>query len=143
MGKDTIKNTFNAVVDTVKNAPKTIGMAAKDTTKALMGKGDGNYLANLGDSALNASVVLGTGGMTGTKDLGGNNSIQSQVKASVLNPGGLDDPTAAPMPDVPADPNLQAELDNAKKKGRASQVLGGGTDSVGGTSARRSLLGGL
>lgn len=146
MGK-VVKSVVSGTVDAVKNAPKTIGKSAVDLGKSAVGANGGNYFKSLGESAINSAVVSSTGGMTGTKDLGGTNNLDTQV-ANLMGKGGdltAPEAVAAPDPNDPAnmDPNLKAELENSKKKGRASTILAGGSDSIGSTSAKKTLLGSL
>lgn len=154
MGKG-IKKLGKAVVGVVAKAPSTIvettkdaGRALKGSGEAIIGKGDGNYLKNIGSAGadlLGAAANVGvTGASLGTtslnKDKG--NNLDSQI-ASIGGGGSVPVPTEEGIPTEVEDPYLKAELENSRRKGRASTMLGGGTDSVGGTSAKKSLLGSL
>lgn len=138
-----VKRGVSMMTSAIKNAPKTMGKTLVDSGKSLVGANGGNYWNNLGESALNAGAVTSTLGMTGTKDLGSGNNIDKQI-GDAMSPPDLEAPAAPDAPGMSAADNaaLKEEADNAKKKGRASTVLGGGSDT-GGSSAKKTLLGSL
>jgi len=139
------KKASGAFVSAIKNAPKTMGKSALDLGKSLTGKNKGNYFENLTESTINSGAAAATLGMTSTKDLGSGNNIDKQL-SDVMSPPDLEAPPAVEEGNGMSDAEnaaLKEEEANAKKKGRASTVLAGGSDSVGSSSARRSLLGSL
>lgn len=165
MGKG-VKKVTGAVVDAVTNAPNTIFQSTKELVnatgnlgKAAVGANGGNYLEGLKDAATrevtaaaNQYLTNYTWGMTSLNEGKGTNNLTSQG-GKVLKAFGKGGPEAPSVPAAPAtpdpndpanmDPNMKAELENSKKKGRASTILGGGSDSVGTTSAKKTLLGSL
>ena len=139
MGK-VINKGIGVVVDATKNAPKSIGKATQDLVRSAAGQNSGNYFKNLGESAVNFSVNAGSAGMTGTKDLGGTNNIDTQL-GNLMGKSDAALPTPATTAvDQTPDPYLEEELKNARKSGRASTIIGGASDTVGNKSARRTLL---
>lgn len=141
MGK-VVKRAVGGVVDAAKNAPKTIGKTAVDLGKSVVGANSGNYFKNLGESVINTGVVASTYGMTGTKDLGGTNNLDTQID-NLMGKGGDIGKVDTTEVTQEEDPNLKAEQENAAKKGRASNILAGSSDTIGTKSAKKTLLGSL
>jgi len=157
MGK-LAKKAGSGIANTIKNAPKTIAETTKNVVssmgnagKALVGANGGNYFKDLGSaatqagvSAANALLTTGAGGVpfAGATSLNpGGNSLDTQAAnlmgkkdETISMPGDVD------VSGVTEDPNLTAEKENAKRKGRAANILGGASDKLSATSAKKSLL---
>ena len=88
----------------------------------------------------NAAEAL-TGGMASSGDLTVDKA--KKLVADNVMPGGPEAPKAPKVNNVKADPDpyLEEELANARKRGRTSTIVAGLTDTGGGTSSRKSLLG--
>lgn len=155
MGK-VIKSAAKGIVKAVGNIPGTVKATAKDvlnaagdTGKALVNTASGKSAdwggaaSHLLEAGANTFVTATSAGMTSLNDpKKGTNSADAQI-AGIMNKDSGDAPvvpTDVGIPTEVEDPYLKEELANSRKRGRASTVLGGATDSVGGTSARRSLL---
>ncbi len=144
-----------SIMKAVTNAPATFVDAAKGTAsaalgagKALVGGGGGNYLQGLKSAseqvlmagANNVAVGM-TGGMTSLSEKAPNNlDAQAAKVLGKSGDNGVTVPADVDVGTVAEDPALAAERENAKRKGKASNILGGSSDSLSNVSAKKSLL---
>lgn len=111
-----------AVAKAVTSAPKNIGKAIEQVAKKPTSL----------DSWGNAAIVSATGGTQTAKSLDATFGLKDPKVEAFDAPLAEDNKVE--------DPYLKEEEENARRKGRASTILGGASDSETG-SAKRTLLG--
>lgn len=157
--KKLVKKAASSVVKTVAQAPKTFVETAKDAGKSTLNfgkaavggnggnyfKGLGNAAADLGASAANVAVTNMTVGTTSLNSKGGTNNLDNQVGkmigSSISGGDTVAPPTTAGAAEMKEDPFLKEEMENSRRKGRASTIFGGSSDLLGTKSNKRGLFG--
>lgn len=150
--KQLAKSVTNAVTNIPQTVADTVSSGASSVLnagKALVGANGGNYFKGLGSAAVdlgtataNGYMTAATSGMTSLNDTGRGNNLDDQVNKVIGKTGddGAVMPESVALDPAAEDPALAAERENAKKKGRASNILGGASDSLSNVSAKKSLL---
>jgi hypothetical protein len=141
MGK--AKKAVNDAAKSVKKSVTGNSVVGQITNTAVGATTGGAITANKKGLLQGGNVLEGnTGGMASSQDL-----TLDKTKALVMDniSPQVKGPSAPGVPEAPAaeevkDPYLEEELENAKKRGRASTILAGANDT-GGASAKRTLLG--
>ncbi len=157
-----LKKAIKSVSNAASNVVKEVGTAANNTSSAV-GKASTDVY-RVGKDAADIVSPMVTGGLYSTDGKSGmlqGNSVLGAYSAMAGVPT-YKKGFAAAMEEVSkpvneektvatesitgetkavVDPYLEEELENARKRGRASTVLAGAADAVGNVSAKRSLLG--
>jgi hypothetical protein len=135
------KKAWKKTKSAVRDVGKTVGKAAKDTADFGSMAATGGAYSTDGKSGWAQGNTYGSAmaKATGVQD-------GMELASSAMRSVGPKPPSAPKMKDLTEeettpDPYLEEELANARRRARASNVLGGLNDVGGGSSARRSLMG--
>lgn len=151
------------VEKTVRKAGKEVSKGYKKATKGLSTRGISREIKKASKDITTQGSLWATGGAYSTDGKSGyaqGNTFGAAVgKAMGVDQGkkvlgGVQDAMSGRRKDVPnpdaegdlqvndaPDPYLEEELENARRRSRASTILGGASDTGGSGSAKRTLLG--